>query len=83
MIKILNQETLVPIGLAVMVIGASAMWITDVTSQVKMHSVEIKSLAQSNEAQLKLIYEVNQRLSRIEWQLFENLNKKTGDKNGN
>lgn len=72
----INQETLIPIGLAVVLIGGVSMWITDIRSQLKYDFDRIEVLTASHEANIKLIAEINSRLSRIEWRLEERPNKK-------
>lgn len=69
MSKILNQNTLIPMGLAVVVIGGAATWIGDLKNQVKGHEELLVELKRANEANNKLNYEINSRLSRIEWKL--------------
>lgn len=80
MSKVLNEETLVPIGLAVVAIGGITAWAVEMRSQVSAHTEVIAALTQANESQLKLIHEVNSRLSRIEWKL-ENEQKRKGERN--
>lgn len=67
--NVVNQGTLIPLGLAVAIIGSAAMWVSDISNQIKFNSGRIDFLSKSNEDQVKLIYEVNSRLSRIEWRL--------------
>ncbi len=69
MIKELNQATLVPLGLAVVIIGTVAMWVADTRSELRAHSDIIEELKKSNDASYKLVSEINSRLSRMEWQL--------------
>jgi hypothetical protein len=69
MIKHISESTLIPMGFAVLVIGTGTMWITDMTSQVKQHKEILDEMRKSEETGQKLIYEINSRLSRIEWRL--------------
>lgn len=71
MSKIINQDTLMPVGLAVLVIGSSAMWVADVRSSMKANEAQIEALTASQGVNIKLIQEINSRLSRIEWKLEE------------
>lgn len=73
MSKILNEDTLVPIGVAIAVIGTVTAWIVDTKNGLASHTEIIESLNRANEDQVKLIHEINSRLSRIEWKLeFDN-----------
>lgn len=45
------------------------MWVADTASQIKNNRQVIEELRQGSEASQKLIYEINSRLSRIEWRL--------------
>lgn len=76
MSKVINHDTLVPIGVAIAVIGAVSMWVADVTNTSKAHATQIHSLVESNTDQVKLIHEINSRLSRIEWRLERESEKK-------
>lgn len=69
MAKIINQETLMPIGLAILVIGGITAWVSETRSELKNNSEQIKSLSEGNVVHIKLINEINSRLSRIEWAL--------------
>lgn len=69
MSRIVNQETLIPVGLAIVIIGTAAMWISDMRNVVKAHQEQIELLSKNHEAHIKLITEINSRLSRIEWKL--------------
>lgn len=60
-----------PVGLAVLVIGSSAMWVADVRSSMKANEAQIEALTASQGVNIKLIQEINSRLSRIEWKLEE------------
>lgn len=79
-IKSINQETLVPVGLAVLIIGTTAMWVSDTRNGMKTASEQIEILNRNNEANIKLIYEINARLSRIEWKLSGDENSFTRKK---
>ena len=68
-LKSITQDTYVPIGVAIVVIGAVAGWVTGVGATMKTHQEVIEQLKLSNESNYKLIYEINSRLSRIEWRL--------------
>lgn len=72
--KVVNSETMVPIGLAVMVVGSVATWVSSVRSDLQSHTNQIEILAKNQEAHLKLNLEINSRLSRIEWKLEEDTN---------
>lgn len=67
--KIVNDQTLIPIGLAVTLIGSVAMWISSVRSDLASHSEQLVALSRNHDAHIKLIMEINSRLSRIEWSL--------------
>lgn len=67
--KSINQETLVPLGFAVVVISTVAMWVADTRAGMKAAAEQIEILNRNNETNIKLIYEINSRLSRIEWGL--------------
>lgn len=67
--KQIGQDTLVPLGLAIVVIGSVSMWVADVRSEIKLHDGLIQELKQASETNYKVIYEINSRLSRIEWRL--------------
>jgi cobalamin-dependent methionine synthase I len=69
MIKSINQETLMPIGLAVLIIGTAATWVASVQGDIKSHSEQLVVLSKNHEAHIKLVMEINSRLSRIEWAL--------------
>lgn len=69
--KIVNNQTLVPVGLAVVVIGTAAAWVESVRSEIKSHSSQLEILTKNQEANLKLNWEINARLSKIEWSLEE------------
>ncbi len=65
----LNQETLVPLGLAIVVIGAVATWVSEVKYEIREHKEIIEELKKSNDSSFKLVHEINSRLSKIEWAL--------------
>lgn len=75
MSKVIREDTLVPLGIAVVAIGTITAWAVEVKSQVRSHAEVIESLRQANEANIKLISEINSRLSRIEWKLEVRNNK--------
>lgn len=74
--KIVNNQTLMPVGLAVVVIGTAATWVESVRSDIKSHTIQLENLAKNQEEHLKLNWEINSRLSRIEWKLEETKTKK-------
>jgi hypothetical protein len=63
----IGQETLVPLGVAVVVIGAIATWVNTVESKIAANTAIIKEIRTTNDASLKQVYEINSRLSKIEW----------------
>lgn len=65
----LNQDTLIPIGLAILVIGGATSWISGVSNTLSAQSEVIVELRRNNEDNIKLVTEINSRLSRIEWKL--------------
>jgi hypothetical protein len=71
MTKIINQDTLVPLGLAIAIIGSVAAWACDIHAKVNNYETVITDIKKNNEFNVKLIYEINSRLSRIEWKLEE------------
>lgn len=71
MAKIINQETLVPIGIAIIVIGSASVWVTEMKSQIKINTDTIEILKKGQEDNFKLNHEINSRLSRLEWKLEE------------
>lgn len=72
MSRVVNSETLIPLGLAVLIIGAVATWVSDVRGRVGFNTENIEALKKTSDATIKLVYEINSRLSRMEWSL-ENL----------
>lgn len=75
--RIVNQETLVPIGLAVLVIGTLSNWWVRYQTKVDYHDQQLSVMSNTDDQILKLVNEINGRLSRIEWKL-----ETKGDKNG-
>lgn len=69
MIKSITQETFIPIGVAIVVIGTAAAWATNVASQIQAHKEILEQLRSVNDSNFKMVYEINSRLSRIEWRL--------------
>jgi hypothetical protein len=69
MVKTITQETFVPIGLAIAIIGSVTAWVTDLRSQMNNNTAIINSLRSGDERNIKLFQEINSRLSRIEWKL--------------
>lgn len=67
--KVITEQTLIPIGIAVVVIGSIAGWATNVATQLHVHQESIERVKAADESNFKLIYEINSRLSRIEWKL--------------
>lgn len=67
--KVINQQTLIPFGLAIVMIGSVATWVEMVRGDIKNHSDQLEILSKNHEAHIKLIIEMNSRLSRIEWAL--------------
>jgi hypothetical protein len=67
--KIVTQETLIPIGLAVVVIGAVTTFVVETRARQKANEDLLEALKQTHEAHVKIIHEVDARLSRIEWRL--------------
>lgn len=65
----ISQETLMPIGLAVLVIGGGAMWVTNIKNQLDLDRENISSLVKNYELYTKTIVEIDSRLSRIEWKM--------------
>lgn len=69
--KIVNQETLVPLGLAIVLIGTVATWVESVRSGMQGHSDQLEILTRNHDAHIKLVMEINSRLSRIEWAIAQ------------
>lgn len=67
--KSLNQNTLIPIGLAIFVIGGGAAWVTNVSTEMAECREEKVENKKNNAAIFKMVYEINSRLSRLEWKL--------------
>lgn len=67
--KALTESTLVPLGIAIITIGGGAMWLTDVYAQVKESKMSIVRIEQKQDEYVKLVTEINGRLSRIEWRI--------------
>lgn len=67
--RIVNQETLIPIGLAIVIIGSITTWVTGVRNELASHSEQLAALYKNHESDIKLNIEINSRLSRIEWGL--------------
>lgn len=69
MLKTITESTLIPVGLAVITIGGASMWVTQLKAQLDVDNSIIAELRRASEGQTKLIYEINSRLSRLEWKL--------------
>lgn len=67
MIQKISENTLIPLGIAVIAIGGAATWLTAMKSKVDEHGILIEELRHSNEEHFKMVYEINSRLSRMEW----------------
>lgn len=65
----IGQDTLVPLGIAVIVIGAVATWVNSVDSRIHGNVQIINELRATNDAAFKQLAEINSRLSKIEWSL--------------
>lgn len=71
----LSQETLVPMGVAIVVIGTVATWVSNTSTSIKHQAEQLAAMSETHGANMKLISEINSRLSRIEWSLFEKREK--------
>lgn len=67
--KIVNESTLVPVGLAIALIGSVATWVGSVRTDLQSHTNQIEILSKNQDANWKLNQEINNRLSRIEWKM--------------
>lgn len=63
--KTFTENTLVPIGLAVFVIGSGAGWITKMWIQTEAHGKSLDRLEQKSEAYVQSVDVINGRLSEI------------------
>lgn len=78
-LKSISQETFIPLGVAIVVIGTAAAWATNVATQIQAHKEILEQLKSVNDSNFKMVYEINSRLSRIEWRL-EKESTTRGDK---
>lgn len=67
--KALTENTLIPLGIAILAIGGGSMWITSLYAEVQSTSTAVKEARTRQEETSKTLNEINERLSRIEWKL--------------
>jgi hypothetical protein len=65
----ITQGTLIPLGLAVAVIGGAAVWVTETRAQIRHNTIAIEEVRRLQAEYVKQLYEINSRLSRMEWKL--------------
>jgi hypothetical protein len=69
----ITSHTLVPIGLAVIVIGGGAGWMTKINVAVDAHAARIKEATESEESRYKeltdILRQIDRRLSGIEGEM--------------
>lgn len=64
----ITGKTMVPISLVISLIGGSG-WMTKVHSTVEKNTAQISEVKEKEEETLKVLREINTRLSRIEGRL--------------
>ena len=75
MLKI-TQNTLIPMGLAILVIGSSAAWVTKISLATAITEKSVNLALLKFEKIEQSLKDIDYRLSRIEW----SLRIKKGDK---
>lgn len=69
----LTSNTLMPIGLAVVVIGGGAGWMTKINIAVDAHAARIREATESEQSRYKeltdLLRQIDRRLSGIEGEM--------------
>lgn len=65
-LKELSDKTLLPLGLAVIVIGGGAIWLTTVYNEVQANTRAIESATITQKEYVKTLQEINLRLTIIE-----------------
>jgi hypothetical protein len=73
MLKAISENTFVPLGLAVMVIGGGAGWVTKIEVAVSAQAAKIEEQQQEDDFRARklfdLLRQIDQRLSMIEGEL--------------
>lgn len=74
--KTLNENTLVPIGLAIVVIGACATWVTKINDFKERSCSKQQKVNSRLDDHDKQFYEVNSHVSRLEWKIEKYMEKR-------
>lgn len=61
-----TDQTLIPIGLAILTIGGGAAWLTVVHEKVAVSADRIKEMSEDQKKYTEDLHQINARLARIE-----------------
>ena len=64
-----TEETLIPIGLAVLAIGGGTVWLTTIHNKTEVNTRAIAEISAKQESSNDLLKSIDRRLSRIEGKL--------------
>jgi hypothetical protein len=65
----INEQTLIPIGIAILVIGSAALWVAGVNAQMTYASTAIAEVREDQKQYNSHLEEIRSRLSAIEGEL--------------
>lgn len=67
--KLLTDNTLVPLGVAIVGIGGAAMWLTSLYFQTQANAAQIQRLADKQDAYLATLIEIRSDVAVIKSQI--------------
>lgn len=67
--KSISEMTLIPIGLAVVIIGGGTTWLTVMASTLTQNSKDIASIKDNQSQYMKDLYKIELHLAKIRWKL--------------